>query len=88
MCWISLFFSPGISGSLPQFATTDVVPFRLTPNMQNFLGPIFTEGILTSGIMAIGRSLTEPEVGRKSGSETGTLTKKTLVRPRTATLPS
>jgi len=52
---------PGISGSLPLFATTDVVPFRLTPNMQNFLGPIFTEGILTSGIMAIGRSLTEPE---------------------------
>jgi transformation/transcription domain-associated protein len=69
------FFS-GISSSLPLFATTDVVPFRLTPNMQNFLGPIFTEGILTSGIMAIGRSLTEPEVGCKDGNETGTLTKK------------
>jgi hypothetical protein len=32
------------------------------PNMQHFLGPIFTEGLLTSGIMAIGRCLTEPEV--------------------------
>ncbi|KAJ7682762.1 FAT domain-containing protein [Mycena polygramma] len=52
---------PGMSNQLPIFATNDVVPFRLTPNLQNFLGPIFTEGILTSGIMAIGRSLTEPE---------------------------
>lgn len=48
--------------SHPLFATNDVVPFRLTPNMQNFLGPIFTEGLLAPGIMAIGRSLTEPEV--------------------------
>jgi transformation/transcription domain-associated protein len=53
---------PAVSGQNPQFATSDVVPFRFTPNMQNFLGPIFTEGILTSGIMAIGRCLTEPEV--------------------------
>jgi transformation/transcription domain-associated protein len=29
--------------------------------MQNFLGPIFTEGILASGMMTIGRSLTDPE---------------------------
>ncbi|KAJ7781199.1 hypothetical protein B0H16DRAFT_1671541 [Mycena metata] len=52
---------PGMSQQLPIFATNDVVPFRLTPNFQNFLGPIFTEGLLTSGIMAIARSLTEPE---------------------------
>ncbi|KAF9009027.1 hypothetical protein BDQ17DRAFT_1422200 [Cyathus striatus] len=52
---------PGVSNQLPMFATSDVVPFRFTPNMQNFLGPIFIEGIMTSGIMAIGRSLTEPE---------------------------
>lgn len=44
------------------YASNDVVPFRLTPNMQHFLGPIFTEGILVSGIMAIGKALTEPEV--------------------------
>ena len=30
--------------------------------MQNFVGPICTEGILPSGIMAIGRCLTDPEV--------------------------
>jgi transformation/transcription domain-associated protein len=53
---------PGISSNLPVFATSDVVPFRFTPNMQTFLGPIFTEGVLTAGIMAIARSLTEPEV--------------------------
>jgi transformation/transcription domain-associated protein len=52
---------PGVSNQLPIFATSDVVPFRFTPNMQNFVGPIFTEGILASGIMAIGRCLTEPE---------------------------
>jgi len=52
----------GLSNQSPVFATSDVVPFRLTPNMQNFLGPIFTEGILASGMMTIGRSLTDPEV--------------------------
>ncbi|KAF7332097.1 hypothetical protein MKEN_00090300 [Mycena kentingensis (nom. inval.)] len=52
---------PGTSQSVPIFATNDVVPFRYTPNMQAFVGPILTEGILTSGIMAIGRSLTDPE---------------------------
>lgn len=55
---------PGVSNQVPVFATSDVVPFRFTPNMQNFLGPIFTEGILTSGILAIARCLTEPEVIR------------------------
>jgi len=29
--------------------------------MQQFISPILTEGVLTSSIMAIGRSLTEPE---------------------------
>lgn len=40
----------------------EATPFRLTPNMQHFLNPIGIEGLLTSGIMAIARSLTEPEV--------------------------
>lgn len=57
---------PSLSSQMPIFATSDVVPFRLTPNMQNFLGPICTEGILTSGILAIARSLTEPEVSTLS----------------------
>ncbi|KAF9057606.1 hypothetical protein BJ165DRAFT_1520972 [Panaeolus papilionaceus] len=52
---------PGFASAQPVFATSDVVPFRLTPNMQQFLGKIFTEGILAPGIMAIGRALTEPE---------------------------
>lgn len=30
--------------------------------MQHFVGPVLTEGILTSGIMAMGRCLSEPEV--------------------------
>ncbi|KAG6837441.1 hypothetical protein H0H93_009535 [Arthromyces matolae] len=52
---------PGVSNVLPLFATNDVVPFRFTPNMQHFVGPIFMEGLLTSGILAIARSLTDPE---------------------------
>jgi len=52
---------PGLSNQSPVFATSDIVPFRLTPNMQTFLGQIFTEGILASGMMTIGRSLTDPE---------------------------
>jgi transformation/transcription domain-associated protein len=59
---VSMSLSEGYSNQAPIFASHDVVPFRFTPNMQNFLGPAFTEGILTSGLMAIGRSLTEPEV--------------------------
>ena len=49
-------------GYAPILASADAVPFRFTPNMQNFIGPICTEGILTSNLMAIGRCLTEPEV--------------------------
>lgn len=56
----------GSNSQTPHFATPDVVPFRLTPNLQHLLGPILTEGILASGIMAIGRCLTEPEVHRRS----------------------
>ncbi|KAG6890347.1 hypothetical protein C0992_002172 [Termitomyces sp. T32_za158] len=52
---------PGVSNVMPLFATNDVVPFRFTPNMQHFVGPIYIEGLITSGILAIARSLTEPE---------------------------
>ncbi|KAF9222005.1 FAT-domain-containing protein [Gyrodon lividus] len=54
---------PGVAGQAPVFASNDAVPFRFTPNMQRFLGPVFTEGLLTSGIMVIGRCLTEPDFG-------------------------
>ncbi|TCD69680.1 hypothetical protein EIP91_006697 [Steccherinum ochraceum] len=52
---------PGLSNQAPVLSSNDHVPFRFTPNMQHFLGPIMTEGLLTSGIVAIARSLTEPE---------------------------
>jgi len=57
---------PGVANHAPVFASHDAVPFRLTPNMQHFIGPIFTEGVLASGILAIGRSLTEPEFDLES----------------------
>ncbi|OCH94107.1 atypical/PIKK/TRRAP protein kinase [Obba rivulosa] len=52
---------PGAAAYAPVLAANDAVPFRFTPNLQHFLGPIFTEGILAAGIMAYGRCLTEPE---------------------------
>ncbi|KAG8711225.1 hypothetical protein FRC08_016173 [Ceratobasidium sp. 394] len=44
----------------PFIHSGEPVPFRFTPNIQNFITPIGIEGLLTSGIMAIGRGLTEP----------------------------
>lgn len=52
----------GLASQNSLFVTHDVVPFRLTPNMQTFLGPVFTEGLLAAGLMSIARCLTEPEV--------------------------
>ncbi|KAI0335467.1 atypical/PIKK/TRRAP protein kinase [Cubamyces sp. BRFM 1775] len=52
---------PGLTPQAPYFTSADAVPFRFTPNLQHFLGPILTEGILACGIMSIGRCLTEPE---------------------------
>lgn len=52
----------GIHAGATFFGSSDAVPFRLTPNMQQFIGNILTEGILTSAMMAIGRGLTEREV--------------------------
>ena len=45
-----------------QFTLTEAVPFRLTPNIQNFITPVGMEGVFTSSIMAVARCLTEPEV--------------------------
>ena len=54
---------PSTSSQAPIFASSDVVPFRLTPSLQRFIGSVFQEGILVPSLMAIGRGLTEPEVG-------------------------
>ncbi len=56
------FRDAGLSAQNAIFGTPEAVPFRFTPNLQHLLGPILTEGILASGLMAIGRCLTEPEV--------------------------
>ncbi|KAJ3865184.1 hypothetical protein EV359DRAFT_39363 [Lentinula novae-zelandiae] len=51
----------GLAAQQPIFSSSDVVPFRFTPSLQTFLGPIVTEGIFAPSLMAIGRSLTETE---------------------------
>ena len=56
--------SPSIANNQPVFATTDTVPFRLTPNLQRFLGTFFTEGTLNASIIALARCLTGPQVSR------------------------
>ncbi|KAF5390637.1 hypothetical protein D9757_002758 [Collybiopsis confluens] len=51
----------GLGNQQPIFSTSDVVPFRFTPALQHFLGPIVTEGVFAPSLMAIGRSLTETD---------------------------
>ena len=53
---------PGHTQAKPEFANAEPVPFRLTPNIQNFITPIGIEGVLITGIMSIARCLTESEV--------------------------
>lgn len=57
---------PGQAPGKPEFANTEPVPFRLTPNIQNFITPIGIEGVLVTGIMSIARALTESEVSLRS----------------------
>lgn len=52
---------PSIVPNKPEFVNTEQVPFRYTPNFQRFIGPIGTEGVLTSAMLAIARCLTESE---------------------------
>lgn len=52
----------GFNGSNGLLMTTESVPFRLTPNLQQLVGPIGTEALLCPGIVAIARALTKPEV--------------------------
>lgn len=59
-----LTYCTAMAGQAPVFMTNDTVPFRFTPNMQRFVGPVFIEGLLTASIMAIGRCLTAPQVNR------------------------
>ena len=52
---------PTFSPTAPHFKSPDPTPFRLSPNIQYFIGPIGIEGILTSSFMALGRALTDSE---------------------------
>ena len=52
----------GVSTNAPVFASSESVPFRHTPNLQNFVNPIGTEALLCLGIVAIAGALTKPEV--------------------------
>ncbi|KXS11669.1 hypothetical protein M427DRAFT_158085 [Gonapodya prolifera JEL478] len=48
-------------GANALLGSSEKVPFRLTPNIQTFMTPTGVEGVFTSSLMAIARSLTEPE---------------------------
>jgi transformation/transcription domain-associated protein len=50
-----------MAANRPYFHNQEPVPFRLTPNLQTLMGPLATEGIFASSVMAIARCLTEPE---------------------------
>lgn len=45
----------------PLFYNAEMVPFRLTPNIQKLIGETGLEGILSVYLLAIARALTEPE---------------------------
>jgi transformation/transcription domain-associated protein len=45
----------------PIIASSEHVPFRLTPNMQHFITRVGIEGVVTSCVTAIAKSLTVPE---------------------------
>ncbi|KAG7193884.1 uncharacterized protein KQ657_005082 [Scheffersomyces spartinae] len=45
----------------PLFHNPELVPFRLTPNIQKLIGEVGMEGVLSVHLLCIGRALTEPE---------------------------
>ncbi|KAI8368238.1 uncharacterized protein BYT42DRAFT_123486 [Radiomyces spectabilis] len=55
-------FLPGWNSNQPMFGNGESVPFRFTPNIQDFITPVWLEGLFTSCLMATARSLTEPEL--------------------------
>lgn len=57
---------PAFEPRAPLHRCPEKVPFRLTPNMQHFITPTGVEGLLTSGVMAIARSLSLPEYDLES----------------------
>jgi len=52
---------PGTSTISHVFSSNESVPFRFTPNIQQFVTPVGSEALLVPGIVAIARALTKPE---------------------------
>jgi hypothetical protein len=48
----------------PALFQQDQTPFRITPNVQDFITPGGIEGLLTSAMLALSRGLLEPEVSK------------------------
>jgi transformation/transcription domain-associated protein len=71
-----------LQNQLPVFASHDVVPFRLTPNLQHFIGDCFTEGILISSMMAMGHALSEPQVRSSRGKRCGSYYRSSFLPTR------
>ncbi|GAA5802218.1 hypothetical protein HPULCUR_007681 [Helicostylum pulchrum] len=53
---------PGWNQSTPLLGNGESIPFRFTPNIQDYITPVGIEGLFTSCLMATARSLTEPEL--------------------------
>ncbi|KAJ1966774.1 transcription-associated protein 1 [Dispira parvispora] len=53
---------PIYTSQSPLFSNVEAVPFRLTPNLQTFIQPAGVEGVFTGSLIAIARSLVEPEL--------------------------
>ena len=53
-------FTPALNVA-GQLESAEPVPFRLTPNLQHFVTPVGIEAHFGSSLMAIGRTLAEPE---------------------------
>ncbi|CEG63044.1 Putative Transformation/transcription domain-associated protein [Rhizopus microsporus] len=54
-------FLPGWNTANPVFGNGEAIPFRFTPNIQDFITPIGIEGPFASCLMATARCLTEPD---------------------------
>ena len=50
---------PALQSNRPMFGSPEVVPFRLTPNLQALMGPLATEGLFSPALMAIALCLTQ-----------------------------
>lgn len=50
---------PALQSNRPMFGSPEFVPFRLTPNLQTLMGPLATEGLFSSALMAIALCLTQ-----------------------------